>query len=477
MSLSTEIMKMMLEHSYDGITYTDENGIIQYVNRSYSEITGLSQEFILSNTLYDLLAKDYPIATLFHKIFEDKAPCSEVINYGSDRRNEILVTGIPVFDEEEIFRGVFGNIRDITDLNNLKSEIHTIHHEYRQELDNQKQITSALLKKINALTAKEKDFHISGSEKTIQWLFELSERISSVDSTILITGESGVGKDVFAKLVHHIGQPDKPFVKISCGAIPESLLESELFGYEPGSFTGAGKHGKPGIFELAEDGIIFLDEIGEMPLMLQVKLLTVLQDRKFFRIGGVKEKIMRARVISATNKDLMHLVERREFRNDLYYRLNVIPVHIPPLRERKEDILPIALHILNKINAKNQTEKRFSWDLERYFMQYPWPGNIRELNNIIERIYVFSPENKLSSRYLPSEILSYCSQQVQISLTDDVPLKKRIEAYEKDIICRMIKSNLTINEIAEKLDVSSSTIVRKIQKYNLQRKGMNILEG
>jgi len=330
-------------------------------------------------------------------------------------------------------------------------------------------VNAALEKKLKALTNKTRDISLSGGDKTLQWLLELGERIASVDSTVLISGESGVGKDVFAHLVHQLGDDTKPFVKISCGAIPSNLLESELFGYEPGAFTGASKKGKPGIFELAKDGIIFLDEVGELPLTLQVKLLTVLQDRKFFRIGGVKEKKMEARIISATNRHLKDDVAEGLFRCDLYYRLNVIPVHIPPLRERKEDIVPIATRVLEKLNTKNQTHKHFTWDVQNFLIQYQWPGNIRELNNIIERIYVFSPNNKISIEHLPEEILGQCHAQ-KLIISPNATLESLMNAYEKDIITKHLKSNLTIKNISERLGISSSTLVRKMQKYDLHRR-------
>ncbi|MBS7526739.1 sigma 54-interacting transcriptional regulator [Fusibacter paucivorans] len=468
MSLSPDIMKMILDHSYDGVTYTDENGNICYVNDAYSQITGLSKTFIMSNDLDSLLKKHYPIARLFQKIFVDRVSNTEVIQYINGGGNDILVTGIPIFDDNNTFKGVIGNIRDITDLNRLKNELNVIHQEYEKALDDQKRANALLKQKLDQLIKEKKNLNINGSDKTKQWMLELGERIAHIDSTVLITGESGVGKDVFANLVHQLDDDSKPFVKISCGAIPATLLESELFGYEAGAFTGASKQGKPGIFELAKDGTVFLDEVGELPLSLQVKLLTVLQDRKFYRIGGIKEKELNARVIAATNRDLKAEVDAKRFRMDLYYRLNVIPIHIPPLRERIEDIVPIAIGMLEKLNHKNGTYKKFSWEVQNFIMQYPWPGNIRELGNVVERLYVFSPNEWILPEYLPDDLLRDHKHDNACE-HEGMTLRELTETVERDTILRYLKTRMTLNEIAEKLDISISTLVRKIQKYNLRQ--------
>ena len=247
-------------------------------------------------------------------------------------------------------------------------------------------------------------------------------------------------------------------------------MESELFGYEPGSFTGASKSGKKGVFEAAKDGIVFLDEVGELTPALQVKLLTVLQDRKFYRIGGTNEIKVDAKIISATNRNLKEDVARGLFRRDLYYRLNVIPVYIPPLRERKEDIVPLANNYLYKLNKKNNTNVRIKFDVQKILEEYNWPGNIRELNNIIERMYVFNVNNEITLDNLPEELGVYKNQENIIDIDKNKSLKDAMDDIEAKIILKNLELDLTLNEISEKLGINISTLQRKIEKYNLPRR-------
>ena len=314
------------------------------------------------------------------------------------------------------------------------------------------------------------DYDIVGRSKAMHNLAELALRVSHVRSTVLITGESGVGKDVFCRMIcRFAGSPD--YIKISCGNLPENLLESELFGYEAGAFTGANRTGKRGIFELAGDGVIFLDEIGELPPQLQVKLLTVLQDRRFYRIGGTAPLPMNARVVAATNRDLKKEVAQGSFRRDLYYRLNVIPVHIPPLRERTEDILPLAEHILLRLNRQQGTAKLFGQAFKKALLAYRWPGNIRELNNIIERAFVLARSDTLELEDLPDEMTA---QWLQRTPQGPVPagssLHCILEEVEAAVLAQRLQEDRTLSEIAATLGIDLSTLVRKIKKYNLPKR-------
>jgi transcriptional regulator with PAS, ATPase and Fis domain len=233
-------------------------------------------------------------------------------------------------------------------------------------------------------------------------LVDLSLRVAKVTSTVLISGESGVGKELFAKLLHEQSpRSSAPFMKVNCAAIPENLLESELFGYDSGAFTGASRQGKLGMFELANEGTLFLDEIGELPLTLQVKLLRAVQEQEILRIGGIKVRKVDIRFIAATNRDLERMVKEGKFREDLYFRLNVIPLHVPPLRRRKHDILPLVHHFQQKFVRKLSIEKEFAPEVLKAFYKYNWPGNVRELENIIERLCVITPERIVSPKYLP----------------------------------------------------------------------------
>lgn len=299
-------------------------------------------------------------------------------------------------------------------------------------------------------------------------LMETVNKIAMVESTVLIYGETGVGKEVLAKYIHSVSdRSEGPFVKINCGAIPETLLEAELFGYEKGAFTGARSEGKPGLFEVADGGTMLLDEISELPMSLQVKLLRVLQEKEFIRVGGIKTIKVDVRIIAASNKDLKELVKEGKFRQDLYYRLNVVPITIPPLRERTEDIPILAHHFLNKYNEKYGRSKQLTNEVIEAFLRYSWPGNVRELEHVIERLVVISEDNLITKKELPSELLNgestYNAEGVYVA--EIMPLKKASALVEYQLIKRAMEIGGSTYKAAEMLGVDQSTIIRKLKKY------------
>ena len=299
---------------------------------------------------------------------------------------------------------------------------------------------------------------------------QLALRLASVDSTVLITGESGVGKGVIAKLLHENGaRKEFPFITVNCGAIPESLIESELFGYERGAFTGSRIEGKKGLFEAAQKGTIFLGEISELPLNLQVKLLQVIQDREFTRVGGVNRIPVDVRIISATNKDLHLLVKSGKFREDLYYRLNVVPINVPPLRERPEDILPLIQSNLEKYNNQLGENKTLEPAALAVLLHYSWPGNIRELQNIVERLILTTRDNLITEENLPVFIRTSAEAQPVQSM-EHTSLRASMERAEKEVLTRALAEYKSTRAIAKALQVSQPTIVRKLHKYGLTPK-------
>lgn len=478
--INPEVLRMMLNFSYDGLTYTNQDGIIIFNNEAYCRITGINNKQIIGKSIYDLAQEGFPISQMALGVFKTRETLSEVIRYKNSDK-EVLVTIVPLYDDENIFRGIVGNVRDLTSLNKLREELTLINAKYSEEKQKQEEINKELqmqmeknkrlAERINELLNNFEDYEFAINSKHSRYLAELAYRISHVNSTILITGESGVGKDVFCRMVQKFCNKSKPYYKISCGAIPENLMESELFGYEPGAFTGASKNGKKGIFEVAQDGIVFLDEVGELSLPLQVKLLTVLQDRKFFRIGGTKEIKMEARIISATNRNLKNDVEKGKFRDDLYYRLNVIPVYISPLRERKDDIISLAINYLNKLNQKNKTDVKISFEVQKILLKYNWPGNIRELNNIIERMYVFNSDGIITVENLPYELYKLSEEESDIlEICNKSNLKEAMEIIEAKLILKHLNQDFTLSEIADKLGINISTSERKIVKYKLPRR-------
>jgi DNA-binding NtrC family response regulator len=307
---------------------------------------------------------------------------------------------------------------------------------------------------------------IIGSSRAIKNVFSLIEQVAGKDSIVLILGESGTGKELVARAIHRKSKrADKPFIKVNCGILNENLLESELFGHEKGAFTGAVRQ-KKGRFELADTGTLFLDEIGDISTAMQVKLLRVLQEGEFERVGGEITVHTDVRVISATNKDLQKLVAEGKFREDLFYRLSVIPVSLPSLRERKEDIIQLVDYFLQRLAEKNrQTMKTISKEGMRLLIDYPWPGNIRELENLIERLFVISSEDEIApeliARHLSSGIASYNG-------FENLPLEDAVYSFEKNLVVQaMKKSNGIKNRAAKLLGISTSVLYYKLEKFGL----------
>ncbi|WP_182916960.1 sigma-54 dependent transcriptional regulator [Bacillus sp. PK3_68] len=298
-------------------------------------------------------------------------------------------------------------------------------------------------------------------------VLEVIKKVSFVDSTILLLGESGVGKSMVAKLIHkYSSRSNHPFLSVNCGAIPEPLMEAELFGYTNGSFTGGKKGGKKGIFESANEGIVFLDEIGELPLNMQVKLLEVLQEHCIRPIGAVKQIPINIRVIAATNRNLLELVKQKKFREDLYYRLNVVPIEIPPLRERTEDIIYLARHFLKQKASKYGIFKTFHPEAEESFTHYAWPGNVRELENIIERLTITTEDNEIRLQHLPPFFQSLTGKTKQNDEQSTLmPLKQAKEMVEKELIMKAYTLYQSTYKAAKALGVDQSTIVKKLKRF------------
>ncbi len=328
--------------------------------------------------------------------------------------------------------------------------------------------------KIHEMLNFEKSDGIIGKNPKMQQIFKLVQRVARSDSTVIINGESGVGKGLIARAIHRNSKrTDGPFITINCGAIPENLLESELFGHVRGAFTGA-TTSKTGKFELAKGGTIFLDEIGDMSPNLQVKILRVLEEKEFEQVGGVKTLSTDVRIIAATHRNLQQLVEEKTFREDLYYRLNVIPVTVPPLRERKSDIPLLISHFLTEFNEKCVAEvHEFSNDATHLLKQHNWPGNVRELKNIVERLVVLKGEGTVDSHDLPENFMAKSDNaapvlSVEIS-EEGISLNTAVTEFEKRLILESLnQTNWIKNKAAKLLDLNRTTLVEKIKRYKLQ---------
>ncbi|OPX95689.1 MAG: Limonene hydroxylase [Syntrophorhabdus sp. PtaB.Bin047] len=306
---------------------------------------------------------------------------------------------------------------------------------------------------------------VAHSERMKQ-VIETAYRVARIDTTVLILGESGVGKDLVARLIHEASprMETGTFVKINCGAIPPDLLESELFGHEAGAFTGARKEGKAGYFEIADKGTIFLDEIGDLPLRLQVKLLSVIQDQEVTRVGGTKPKKVDARIIAATNRDVEKMVKTGTFREDLYYRLNVVPFYIPALRERREEIPFLIKHYLNEFNSRYSLKVKLTQEVVERLTAYRWPGNVRELANLVEQLVVLANEELVTVDHLPKRFS--IPERNDLAETQELrPLDESVREFEMKLIRSALDQSKSNEEAAHKLGISLSTLARRLRQF------------
>ena len=314
----------------------------------------------------------------------------------------------------------------------------------------------------------EEKMEIIAESPQMKKILQTIEYIKDVDSSVLITGESGTGKEVIFKYICQTSRRNgQPVVKINCGAIPENLFESELFGYEDGAFTGARKKGKAGLFEMADHGTLFLDEIGEMSLEMQVKLLRAIQEKEIFRVGGSKNIPVDVRILAATNQNIDRMVEEGKFRRDLFYRLNVIRLDIPPLRERMEDIIPLCYHFLDIFNKKYGKNKGLTLRAARTLAHLEWPGNIRELENLVENIVVLEQDEVMRAKHLQER---YCKGEMplgEVTVKGILPYKEALSQMERQLLENTRNQFGSTRKMAEALGLNQSTISRKLRQYDL----------
>lgn len=450
--LSSEL-DAIIASSYDGIYVTDGQGNTTRVNKAYERITGVMASEVIGRNMKDLVQAGYFNQSVTLIVLEKRQPAT-IMQEIKKTGKYVIVTGNPIFNSEGKIICVVTNVRDITELNHLKNQLETtkdLSERYYTELQH---LRSQQLK-LNDIVA------VSPQMKDI---LQKIHRVSKVDSTVLIMGESGVGKEIIAKLIHRNSpRSEGPFIKINCGALPENLLESELFGYETGAFTGAKKGGKPGLVELANGGSLFLDEIGELTLPMQVKLLRLLQEKEFIRVGGSQVQTVSVRFITATNKDLKAMVKENRFREDLYYRLNVVPVYIPPLRERTSDLLPLITKFVKRFGETHNLVKKLSSEALEILMAYNWPGNIRELENTIEQLMVLTPDEEITG----SDIPEYIREKLQPVLEQSKSLETLVSRFERDIISKSLARHGTMNRAAQALEIHRTTLLRKAKKFGL----------
>jgi PAS domain S-box-containing protein len=451
-----DLFNKILNTITDGIYITDKEANTLWINEASARNLGRSRSELIGKNSMLLAVEGVVSPSVVRMVIESGDPVSTVQSIDTGRK--YLVTGHPIYDEHGQVQIIVIHSRDITQAVQLTNQ-----------LEDMEALLTRYTEEIRLLTlernlGKIKESYV-GHSKSYTTILDLIEQISQVDTNVLITGETGVGKNIIAQRIHQLSPRAKhPFIEVNCGAIPESLLESELFGYKKGAFTGANSSGKTGLIEMASKGTLLLDEIGELPLQLQSKLLHFLQNKTYRSVGDTAAKKADVRVLSATNGDLMEMVAAGKFRSDLYYRLNIIPIEIPPLRERREDILPLIQHFLHDFHAKYHSKVSLSGEVIDHLVNYHWPGNIRELENLIERLVVTAKSGVVEVEDLPKYIQPQnpASPRYELGMES---LPKHLERVEREIIEQAHQTYQTTRKTAEVLGVTQSYLMRRLQKY------------
>lgn len=449
----------IIESSNDGLFICDGKGEVLRCNPASEKLTGIISEDVVGKNIIELVQKGLIDRSVTLEVIKTKKKVSLIQKTKTGK--QLFLTGTPVFDKNGSLFRVVVNERDITDITNLQAQ-----------LEEKLELTASYKRDMLEKQIEETEsHHIIAKSTNYQKIIQKAIKLGEVDSAVLILGESGTGKGVIADLIHKYStRADHPMVKLNCGSIPEMLVESELFGYEKGAFTGARQKGKLGKFEIADKGIIFLDEIAELPLASQVKLLKFLEDGVITRVGSTRNKTVDVRIIAATNRDLKSMIEKKLFRSDLYYRLNVIPVKIPLLKERKDCLVPLINHYIGLFSRKyEKVQMVLSTEAVDALVAYPYPGNVREMINICERLVVMAHGADILYKDLPGSVRETITAQ-DPSLDAWQPgktLQNMVEDLEKRVLQTALRKGRTQATAAKLLGINQSTIARKLKKYQL----------
>uniref|UniRef100_A0A832A066 HTH-type transcriptional regulatory protein TyrR n=1 Tax=Desulfacinum infernum TaxID=35837 RepID=A0A832A066_9BACT len=457
-NLSREL-DAIIDSSYDGLWICDAEGTVLRINRASERLNALKAQDVVGRNMRQLVEEGLVDCSATLEVIRT----GQVVNLLQNTRNgrKLMLTGSPVLDERGRLSLIVVNERDITEIDALYK---TLEQEKALKDQYKHQILDMQLAHLH-------DHEIIARSPAMVNVLHQAFKVSAVDSTVLLHGESGVGKGLIADIIHKFSpRAQHPMIRINCGAIPETLIEAELFGYERGAFTGARQSGKPGYFEAADGGTLLLDEVSELPLASQVKLLRFLEDGRITRVGGTTSRKLDVRILAATNRDLASMVQRSEFRKDLYYRLNVIPLWIPPLRERRECIFPMLQHYLEHFCAKlRKPALRLSREAADALIAYDYPGNVRELVNLCERLAVMCENNPIRLNDLPQNVTSQPQNREvfdELSL-EGTSLKALLEAAECRILTKALETYGSQWTVARRLGINQSTVSRKIKKYGL----------
>jgi PAS domain S-box-containing protein len=452
---TAKLLQAIMDFSFDGLWITDRHGNVVKLNKAAERITGCKAEEVLGRNVADLVSEGYVDESVTLEVLKRKTTVSLVQK--TKLKKKVLATGSPIFSTDGEIDVIIINDRDITELDRIRQELkesQALIDQYRQELSElqQKELESG---------------YFLCKSKIMQTVYAKAQQVARFDSTVLLSGESGVGKGLLAKLIHlKSNRNNGPFIRVDCAAVVETLFESELFGYEKGAFTGAGPKGKLGLIEMADGGTLFLDEISEVPLSQQVKLLRFLDEKSFLRVGGATPKTVDARVIAATNKDLAQEVREHHFRKDLFYRLKVVALAIPPLQGRSEDIIDLIYFFMSKFSEKHQIKRRMDREVLDFLVSFKFPGNVRELENLVESLMVTSSQENISLRDVPADLLQEINPFRNVLPDCAVPslLPQYIQNLEAEHIRKIIDQYGSQREAARHLGVNQSTLSRKLRK-------------
>jgi len=448
-----------LDYYYGNILISDRKGNILYVNATLPKMYGISKEKALSMSVFDLVTEGVL----------DRSAVMEVIETGNPALTKLCInSGITIDCVAKPVYNEYGEIDYIIAFSHDEIFMADLQNELRMEKEKSEEIKNALL---FIQQANKKYKPIITADKHMKSIFESMKYLAKTDSSIIIYGESGVGKDVLANYIHiNSMRKNEIFMPVNCSAIPSELMESEFFGYERGSFTGADKNGRKGILEMGNGGTVFLDEIGDLPLLMQAKLLRFLDSGEIKRIGSTKIIYSNVRIIAATNKDIRKMVKEGKFREDLYYRLNIIPVYIPPLRERPDDIEALSVYYLKEYNQKYNRNVEFNEDQVKKLYVYTWPGNIRELRNEIERFVISEGNVNILLNGIAYKPLSTENRLLE-DFDYSESLRDAKDKFERDYIKSVLEDcEWKIQKTADRLGIHRSVLYTKMEKYKLKNK-------
>ncbi len=452
----TRAQDTVIDSSQDGLWICDGDANVLRINPASERLNVITAAQVVGRNMRDLVAEGFIDRSVTLEVLRTGGP---VNMFQARSHRKLMVSGVPVRDEAGRIIRVVVNERDITEIDALHRQIEE-HENMRERFRDQ--MLEMQLENVESR-------RVIARSPCMQQALRQAIKVARVDSTVLVLGESGVGKGLIADLVHkYSARAEKPLVKINCGAIPESLVEAELFGYEKGAFTGAQAKGKPGYFELADGGILFLDEIAELPLSSQVKLLRFLEDGRVMRVGGTQARQLDVRILAATHRDLRAMVDGGAFRLDLFYRLSVIPLHVPPLRERTECILPTLRHYVDLFSERLGVRRRLSRAACDALLFYPWPGNVRELMNLCERLVVMTEAETIDVPDLPADVLGRGGSAAPATpWPEEFTLEQAIESTERAMLLDARRRHGSQALMAQALRVNQSTVARKLKKYGI----------